>query len=370
MFLPPEPDAPKIAPKFEADSLMVGWASPSGEWPPRRAPGNRDSWSAGLEFWNTGEFFGDASVEYIWRPALNSSGYWELALRAADGEFASGYVVRVEGRDTLKFSLWQNGRALKSGDVSLAQLKASDAAPPRIRVELEGHAILVSANNTPVLSYLPPPESQVPSGTRIAARSTNFIIQARDLRASSANRDDYTFSEAPTDWYSPQGTWSIFSRWPCYSDWSFFGGKGVAPIIWSKREYSGDTVVEFYTHPQMNLPKEMGYSHPGDLNVTLCGDGKSLASGYSFVLAGWFNTKSAILKGNQVVAQNDTSDNSTFDRAINHNSQFHRRWFYVRAESRREKRDGREGIHLKYFVDNALLCEYFDSDPPPAALIG
>ncbi len=357
MFLPTESDPPKVAPRFEGDSLMVGWASPSGEWPPRRS-------DTGLEFWNTGEFFGDATVEYIWRPGLNANGAWELSLRATDGDFASGTVVRVEGKDALKISVLQGGQVLKSGEVTLAQLKASDANPPKLKVELEGRAILVSTNNTPVLSFLPPPNASTPTGTKIAARSTSFIIQARDLKAQSANRDDYTFSEAPTDWYSPQGTWSVFHRWPCYSDWSFFGGTGTAPIIWSKREYSEDTVVEFYTHPQMNLPKELGYSHPGDLNVTLCGDGKSLTSGYSFVLAGWFNTKSAILKGNAVVAQNDTAENATFDRAINVNSQFHRKWFYIRAEARRAKEGDKDGVRLKFFVDNRLMCEYFDPNPP------
>lgn len=357
MFLPPEPESPKVAPRFEGDSLMVGWASTTGEWPPRRAgDGN-------LEFWNTGEFFGDATVEYIWRPALNSNGFWELSLRAKDGDFSSGTVVHVEGKDILSISLLQKGQVLKTAKIALSQINASDANPPKLRIELEGKAILVLANKTPVLSYLPESGMSTLMGTKIAARSQRFIIQSKDLRAFSANRDDYTFSEAPTDWYSPQGTWSVFHRWPCYSDWSFFGGKGLAPIILSKRQYSGDTIVEFYTHPQMNLPKELGYSHPGDLNVTLLSDGKSLTSGYSFILAGWFNTKSAILKGNTVVAQNDTAENATFDRAINHNAQFHRRWFYVRAEARHEKQDNRDGVRLRFFVDNQLLCEYFDPSP-------
>jgi hypothetical protein len=356
MFLPPEPDAPKVAPRFEGDSLMVGWASPSGEWPPRRVENN-------LEFWNTGEFFGDATVEYVWRPTLYADGVYEVSLHAKDGDFKSGTVVRVEGKDTLKFSIQSGAQTVKTAEVSLKQLNATDAKPPQIRIEREGRAVLVSANATPLLSYLPGDGESTPTGTKIAARSQKFTIQAKDLRAMSANRDDYTFSEAPTDWYSPQGNWTVFHRWPCYSDWSFFGGTGTAPIIWSKREYSGDTVVEFYSHPQMNLPKELGYAHPGDLNVTLGGDGKSLASGYSFVLAGWFNTKTAIMKGNTVVAQTDSKPNATFERAINHNSQFHRKWFYIRAESRRETQDGKAGVRLKFFVDNELMCEYFDPAP-------
>lgn len=357
MFLPPEPDPPKVASRFEGDALMIGWASPAGEWPPRRV-------GSGLEFWNTGEFFGDAAIEYLWRPAQYAEGVYEVSLGAKDGDFNSGTIIRVEGKETLKISLMRNDRVLKSSEVALKQMVASDASPPKLRIEQEGRATLVSVNEVPLLSYLPGEDESTPSGTKIAARSTKFTIQAKDLRAFSANRDDYTFSDAPTDWYAPQGNWSVFHRWPCYSDWSFFGGAGTAPIIWSKREYSGDTVVEFYAHPQMDLPKELGYSHPGDLNVTIAGDGKALTSGYSFVLAGWFNTKTAIKKGSSIVAETDTAPNATFDRPINQNSEFHRRWYYIRAEARRETQDGKAGVRLKFFVDNNLMCEYFDAAPP------
>src|SRR5690606_34481615 len=86
------------------------------------------------------------------------------------------------------------------------------------------------------------------------------------------------------------------------------------------------------------------------------------ASGYSFVLAGWSNTRSAILKNNRVVAEN-RSDKATFDRAMNQNSGFHRRWFYVRAEARRATQNGKNGVRLKFFVDEQLLGEYFDETP-------
>jgi hypothetical protein len=355
MFLPPEEDAPKVPPKMEADALMVGWASPAGEWPPRKT-------QSGLEFWNTGEFFGDAMLEYSWRPNLIGANAVEWALRADGEDFKSGYVLRAEGKDNLKISLSRGEEILKTGQADLKSLEAGDANPAKIKIELEGKAILVSVGEAPVLSYLPQAGS-TPVGTRLAARGTGaFILPVKDLRAVSANRDDYTFNEAPTDWYAPSGNWSIFSRWPCYSDWSFFGGKGLNPILWSKREYSGDIIAEMYVHPQMSLPKELGYAHPGDLNMTLCGDGKNVASGYSFVLAGWSNTRTAILKNSSVVAEK-TGAGAWFEQAINHNTAFHRRWYYVRAEARRAVQDGKSGVRLKFFVDEKLMAEYFDAHP-------
>jgi len=359
MFLPPEPDAPKVAPKMESDALMVGWASPAGEWPSRKV-GNE------LEFWNTGEFFGDLQAEYLWRPAAVGANAVEWALRANADNFASGYVLRAEGKDTLKLTLSRGNEQLRTAQIDLKPLEVSDENPAKIQVELEGKAIMVSVGGVPALSFLPEATAVVPGGTRLAARGVanggQFILAAKDLRAVSANRDDYTFNEAPTDWYAPSGNWNIFSRWPCYADWSFFGGKGLNPVLWSKREYSGDIVVEMYVHPQMNLPKDMGYSHPGDLNVTLAGDGKTAASGYSFVLAGWSNTRSAILKNSQVVAEN-RGDKAIFYSATNQNSGFHRRWFYVRAEARRAVQDGKNGVRLKFFVDENLMGEYFDATP-------
>lgn len=370
VFFPPEPIAPKVPPKMEDDALMVGWASPSGEWPPTFGDN-------GTEYWNTGEFFGDAAVEMIWRRTTYAQkhGKLELALRAKRGEFGSGYIVRCEStadrNGGLKVSLLHGNDVLKQTQFDWKQLEAaedknnSDAAAGGavpVRVELEGQAVMLIVGGKPAMSYVNPDPAKAPTGTAIAARTSGFQLRTKELVAVNAHRDDYTFTEAPTDWYTPSGTWSVISRWPCYSDWSFFGGKGLNPSLWSKRTYRGDTVVEMYAHNQMDLPKEIGYSHPGDLNITIGGDGKNPSSGYSFVVAGWDNTRSSILRGTQVVAVNNTED-GRFAKPINHYMPFHRRWFYIRAEARRATKDGRNGVHVALTVDDVPLCEYFDPDP-------
>jgi hypothetical protein len=370
MFFPPEPVAPKVAPKMEEDALMVGWASPSGEWPPTLNAGT-------IEYWNTGEFFGDATVEYPWDRNAFGDGKLEIALRTELRKFESGYIARFEGdqaKNVLRATLLNNGAVLKQAEFDWKQYEGDAAKPTPVRIQLEGRGILLLVGGTPVLSHL---ESGGKGngaggssrGTRFAARAKGFPLKARDLRATSALRDDYTFTEAPTDWYAPQGEWSVISRWPCYSDWSFFGGHGLNPVLWSKRTYGGDTVVEFYAHSQMDLPKEIGYSHPGDLNVTIGGDGKNVSSGYSFVIAGWDNTKTRVLKGTRVVAEN-TTDAARFVRPINHNPTFHKRWYYIRAEVRQAQKDGRNGVQVRLTVDDALLADYFDPSPLPALQSG
>ena len=73
---PTTPAPPRVPTKMADDALMVGWASSAGEWPPTNAEN-------GIEYWNTGEFFGDASVEYPWKRSSYIGGKMELALRAA-----------------------------------------------------------------------------------------------------------------------------------------------------------------------------------------------------------------------------------------------------------------------------------------------
>ncbi len=382
MFFPPPPEPTKVAPKMAEDALMVGWASPAGEWPTVTG-------DSGLrEFWNTGEFFGDASLEYRWRRATAEGQKLEFALRAEKGKFDSGYVLRLEGlgkQTGVRVTLLHGAATLKKADLSPKSLievpDASPAGTPAateettaltgvpLKVNLEGRGILLYVSDKPVMSYVADEAEAVPQGTHFAARSTGSIVRTRDIRAFSANRDDYTFTEAPTDWYSVQGNWAVISRWPCYSDWSFFGGKGKSPILWSKRSYGLDTVVEIYANNQMDLPKEIGYSNPGNLNITMLGDGKNPSSGYSFVVAGWNNTISKILKGTQQVAINET-ENARFEKPMNQNLSFHKRWFYIRAEARRATQNGQAGVLLRLSVDDTKLMEYFDADPLPLVKTG
>lgn len=366
MFFPPPAEPPRVAPRMEDDAAMSGWASAMGEWPHRRADN-------GLEFWNTGDFFGDATLEIDWRRTTFSRGNAEIALRAKDGDFSSGYLLRLEGepdRSGLKLTLERRGAMLKQAAINFreGQIEPTDSSRRGtipIRVELEGRALLVSVGGKPSLSYLAATMNDLPTGTRFGARSTGFTLTGSALHATSSSRDDYTFNDAPTDWYAPSGQWSVISRWPCYSDWSFFGGRGLNPILWSKRTYSGDTVVEMYAHSQMDLPKEMGYSHPGDLNISLAGDGKTPFSGYSFIIAGWDNTRTRIYRGTQMVAEN-TGDGSHFERPINHNFPYHKRWSYIRAEARRSNKNGQNGVQISLSIDDIPIAQWFDPNPLPA----
>ena len=360
IYFPPPADAPKVAAKMEDDPFMVGWASASGEWPP--VPGDK-----GLEFWNAGDFFGDTTLSFPWRASWR--GNFEIALRAKRPDFGSGYLLQAVANTTddpkaktLDWKLIRGGKTLASATMKLSDLPGADSPDGgNFQLQLAGNGLMLLAGETPVLSYLDP---NAPAGTAMAVRSSGFRVRADKMVATSANRDDYTFTEAPVDFYAPSGKWNVFSRWPCYGDWSFFGGTGRHPTLWSKRIYSGDVVAEFYAHPQMDLPKEPGYSHPGDLNISICGDGKNPASGYSFIVAGDNNTVTQIRRGSKIVAER-SDDKAWFHNTINHVPSWHRTWFFIRAQARAATQGGKDGVLVSLSVNDDKLLEYFDPDPLP-----
>lgn len=353
IFFPPPPDPPKIASKFVNDGFMVGWASPLGEWPPTP---DKD----GLQFWNTAELFGPWKLDFPWR--ANWRGKLDVALFADRSKFDSGLILRGQSTgdgEGIDWTLLRGDKVLTKAHSKLSDLPdAGGEGGAPFHLAWNNGLLSLSSAHGPVLAQ----PLDAPSGSAVGLRANGFRVRSSALNLWSANRDDFTFAGAPTDFYSPSGKWSVFSRWPCYGDWSFFGGAGRQPQLWTKRTYGGDIVVEYYAHPQMDMPKEPGYSHPGDLNVSLCGDGQSPASGYSFVVSGRDNTRTQIYRQGKLVSDND-SDQASFHETINHNMAWHRTWVYVRAGVRRATQGGKTGVLVTLNVNNEPLGSYFDPTP-------
>ncbi|MBI2299966.1 MAG: hypothetical protein HYU66_13670, partial [Armatimonadetes bacterium] len=181
-------------------------------------------------------------------------------------------------------------------------------------------------------------------------------FQTSATAASGAQLLDYTFGSAPTDWVPAGGTWSVSSRFACDPSWSFFGGfsRGLA-IIWNKREFAGDLVVEAYVSFKHGLPfnnRDWSY-RPADLCLTLCGDGQDPASGYSFVYAGDEGQRTLIRRGDRVLAATEAPEFVTpsYSDARPSSEDFHRRWWRLEAQ--------RLGHRLRFFVDGkeALVAD-------------
>ena len=164
---------------------------------------------------------------------------------------------------------------------------------------------------------------------------------------------DYNFTTAPTDWRAARGHWDVTERWTCSPQWSFFGGgNSDAPLLWSRFQTQGDWTLEAFLATPMDLAR--GERSPVDLNVGVGGDGKDLASGYSFGFGTNTRKNSTIWRGDEIVSQ------KPFELPPGLGTE-HQDWFYVRLE----KRQVGKSVNFKWSVNGREIASYTDDNPLP-----
>jgi len=334
-------EQPAVAESMVTDNLMVDWSSPQGAW---RRP---DPGSGGVR-WHRGTFFDDAVLKLPLTQARTRQ--LEIILAGEKGRADQGYHVLLDGAGSCTLS--KLGKQLGS-----AVLPADGDS---LWIGLRGTVVTVTVEGTaPLLHYL---DDTPPSGHLLGLASGSAGVDFASLEVSSRNMLDYVFTRAPVDWYVQRGLWGTTTRWNCKKDWSFFGAHKYAdycvPTIWSKQAFRGDLVLEMYAGLPMDTSPNPGYTDPSNLNCTLFGNGRDLSSGYSFIYAGWHNTRSALFRQAQEVG---ASTRHHFVNPISSNPAFHRHWFYIRAE--------KIGNRLTYSVDDSPVAEYVDPDPLTAGRV-
>jgi hypothetical protein len=160
----------------------------------------------------------------------------------------------------------------------------------------------------------------------------------------------FTFARAVDDWRIAAGEWEVANRWQCDPRWSWFcgGSKSGLAAIWHKRHFAGDVTLEFCASIKMDRTRGMEYKFARDMDATICGDGLDLTKGYGFLLGGYNNTVTSIVRNGVTVASNKSF-------LLPATSSMHRQWWYIKIE--------KKGPRLRYFVDNRLILEYTDPQP-------
>ncbi|MDF2440441.1 MAG: hypothetical protein JWN98_1425, partial [Abditibacteriota bacterium] len=230
-------------------------------------------------------------------------------------------------------------------------IKITAPASCTVRLERVGRMVRAYVGKEMVASY----KDSNPLGGRRAGYSVQGAqIQFDEARLSGGNLYDYTFYRAPTDWYVSGGTWDMTSRWDCSPGWSWYGGwsERIA-AIWNKHSFTGDFAIDLFAACKRDGG---GYQHPRDINITIGGDGRDLASGYSFIFGGWNNTATRILRGTQTVAETTKVLLPT-----DYQGQAHHKWFNLRVE--------RTGNIVSFYVDRELALRYKDPNPLPGRRI-
>ncbi|MFO7898349.1 MAG: hypothetical protein R6V58_04735 [Planctomycetota bacterium] len=317
---------------FESDRQMENWASLLSSWRACRIDG-----PGGVRefFWHKGEFFGDVSIGYS--PAEVDAGGSLLLAVGGDGR-EPGAGARLRVRRTGDGSAW----TLTLGGKELASEQAGPLAGSRVTLRKTGDRLVAARDGTAVIETDP---VELP-GRAVGLGAGGLRLDLHKVTIRSPHVHDYLFKEAPIEWFARTGTWTITNRWECDPRWSWLGGRSdhVAQM-WSRRAFHGDQVVEFFAALKMQKGRAR-YPHVGDINLTICGDGRNLDSGYQVVFAGWGNRWTRLLRAGQIVA-------GSGDHVIRGN--FHRRWFHIKVR--------RAGPLVQLFLDGRLVRQFRDPKP-------
>jgi hypothetical protein len=324
-----------ITPQFTKEESMQNWASPKAEWLPTTV-------AERTTLWNRGTFFGDHAVE-VKATALQPGRSRVTAAICGDGNsLESGYTLLVTQREDkrLESTLLRRGKAVTKPVVAKTVADANFA----LRLARAGKTVRAYIGSEMVASYV---DAEPLGGRRAAYEVKDAQIDFSDARVTGGNLYDYTFYRAPTDWYVSGGTWDMTSRWDCSPGWSWYGGwSDRVAAIWNKHSFAGDFVVDMFAA----CKRDGGYQHPRDINMTIAGDGRDLASGYSLIFGGWNNTSTRIMRGTQAVAET-----SKVLLPKDYQNQAHHKWFNLRVE--------KTGNTISYYVDRELALRYQDPNP-------
>jgi hypothetical protein len=337
-----------IATRFTVDRYMQEWAGEWGDWvqPDPKRP---------VLCWHKGDFFGDfLSLFRVKGLAAATSGQLSCFLGHEDLSATTGYRLTISPTPahTLKLELYRAGVSVAQQDAPIGEM----GDPGEIRIERDGPFIITRIDDEVRLVYRDP----TPLDTcKVGFEPQNFVTERPVVHASVVGQQErnYTFAAAPTEWLVQNGTWGIMARYSCDPKWSWFGGFSDEPTagiaaVWNKYEFPGDFTFEYYCGIKMSVPAEWGVYDDRfrDIGATICADGKTLASGYTLILAGWNNTTTRLLRGNTIVAE--TKDPKFL---LPKKDQGHRLWFWVRMEKR--------GPRIRVFIDGEQAFDYTDPQP-------
>jgi hypothetical protein len=341
--------------RFTKDALMKNWASNAASW-------REGKTTVGEAFkgtrWHTGDFFGDVALSLPLPTFTPAKANQKLSLLLASSPTAPATGSRLEAERAesgLLLRLYQDENLIGSttakpgaGDTLRFVRRPVGREVINLRVAL-GNAIVFNETLTGTAS------STQRTQTRAGVQTRELgALDWEKVRASTSNVVDYSFTSAPVDWRAGRGRWDVSERWTCSPQWGFFAGSGsIAPTLWSRFATRGDWTMEAYLATPMDVTR--GERSPTDLNLTVEGDGRDLASGYSFLFGANDHTLNRVLRGDRVVQE------KAF-QTIGSNT--HQDWFYVRLERRRVG----DALQFRYSINGQEVWKYTDAQPLKTAL--
>jgi hypothetical protein len=355
---------------FLGDAYMTSWATEKGQWIPDDGLDRAQSmggyqFDGHNEFWRKGDYYGNyvmilpltiAAVPAPGQPIRHTpiTGGLSLHFEAGPGDVASGYTVAVRATGDGAYAA-----DLKFGQEVIASangLKPAEGAN-EIRIYNTDRYLWAKLGGREIFSV---EKAKRGVGTRIAA-TRNGNIDFDRLAVHAEKLDDNAFERAPTRW-RVVGDWQITNRFKCDPRWSWMGvdSEPGYSALWHTREFPGDVTVELYA--AMKMRSSRPYYFPSDLNLTISADRELPASGYTVLVGGWKNKKTALLRNGKVVRNTEEKYLPDTRDSYPSSAMLHRRWFYVKLR--------RTGSRVRLYLDNKLYLDYTDPKPLTGGKLG
>jgi hypothetical protein len=320
------PDLPKA---MIDDGAMAPWVGLSNLWIAQLTTGVR---------WHDFEFPGDVQIKLDEMPKKVTR-----LIIAGDGTLLSrGYILYIEPQ-LRQLTLFKD-KLKKATEV----LPVGQILPLIFR--REGNRLIASSNKKKLIDW----EDKEPlKRTRLGVQMSNL----QSVEVSPLSYWDYTFTDAPTDWEIAGGHWGTMNRWICDPRWSWFGGKSRSvAALWHKNKFQGDIIFDAYVGLMM-VRETPPLERAADIGMTIFGDGKSLYSGYTMILAGDNNSWTRLYRNGENVAS--TSEQAFLLPADYRNNrtleQIHRRWVHVQMVKR--------GNVIECYYQDRLALQFEDNNP-------
>jgi len=322
---------------FEHETSMANWSDIESDW--RRT-------AAGL-WLHKGDFPGDAAIETDVESLQAKDAEMGLLLSMSADTVEEGYLLKLgTGTEGLTLELLRQGKTLASTSLE------TDVPVTRLGFKRHGDYLVGYVNRKPRLWQR---DREALKGYGLGWYARGVKVDTASVSVSSPNVHEYLFRRAYTDWRVVKGIWEVTNRWQCDPRWTFFSGRSSWRLaaIWNKRRLAGDVTLDFYAGPKMDRDRGNSYQYAADINCTIAGNGVDLSSGYSFLFGGFGNTKTALMKGDQVVAEAKWPD--TGRPALIETSNLHRRWYHIKVQ--------KKGSRLRMWLEDQLVIDHEDPTP-------
>jgi len=345
---------------FSEEQSMKDWSGVGGDWHL-----GRNSVGGVQPRWHRSRFPGDVTLSVPVAEELTDE--VKIALSVAksgeSGKRNNGYVMSADMDRKAEVT---DAPAGTKGKLDLAIVREGEnvaetsfPAPEPLRsvdVRRAGSYVVGYVNGVQRLAYKDPaPLDQ----SKVAWFARGAKVPDEGVDVSSGAVRNYTFGRAPVDWRIAKGIWTVTNKWQCDPRWSFWSGRAETTrggrrdgeklaCIWNKRLFERDVTVEFYAGIMMDRGRGGRYEYARDINVTVCGDGRDLVSGYTCMFGGFDDSRSVIARKGKIVRVGGG--------VIPRHGSIHRKWFYVRAE--------RLGNRIRFNVNDRMVDLSFDDDNP------